>query len=243
MALSVRGHGVGDPAISKGLEGLEAFLINEGDMRRLEACQSPVWDTALAIIALTDAGVPADDPALLNAADRLLDEEVRVKGDWAVRRPDLEPGGWAFEFENDHYPDIDDTAEVVMALRRVRHPETERVEEAIRRGVRWTLGMQSRNGGWGAFDADNVREMCRDIPFCDFGEVIDDPSADVSAHVLEMLGGEGRADDAAARRGISYLLGEQEDRGSWFGRGHQSRLRHRRRNSRPGRLRRPAERP
>jgi squalene-hopene/tetraprenyl-beta-curcumene cyclase len=218
MALSVRGHEVGDPAISKGLEGIEAFLINEGDTRRLEACQSPVWDTALAIIALTDAGVPADDPALLKAADRLLDEEVRVKGDWAVRRPDLEPGGWAFEFENDHYPDIDDTAEVVMALSRVRHPESERVEEAIRRGVRWTLGMQSRNGGWGAFDADNVREMCRDIPFCDFGEVIDDPSADVSAHVLEMLGGEGLGGASEAGRGISYLLAEQDDRGSWFGR-------------------------
>lgn len=218
MALSVRGHEVGDPAISKGLDGIEAFLINEGDVRRLEACQSPVWDTALAITALTDAGVPADDPALLKAADWLLDEEVRVKGDWAVRRPDLEPGGWAFEFDNDHYPDIDDTAEVVIALRRVAHPEPDRVGAAIRRGISWTLGMQSRNGGWGAFDADNVREMCRDIPFCDFGEVIDDPSADVSAHVLEMLGGEGLGGTSEATRGISYLLNEQDDRGSWFGR-------------------------
>jgi squalene-hopene/tetraprenyl-beta-curcumene cyclase len=92
------------------------------------------------------------------------------------------------------------------------------MEAAIRRGVEWTIGMQSRNGGWGAFDADNVRELCRDIPFCDFGEVIDDPSADVSAHVLEMLGGEGRSDEPAARGGVSYLLGEQDDRGSWFGR-------------------------
>ena len=218
MALALRGHEVGGPAISKGLEGLDAFLIEEGEMRRLEACQSPVWDTALAIIALTDAGVPADAPALVSAADWLLAEEVRVKGDWAVRRPDLEPGGWAFEFENDNYPDIDDTAEVVMALRRVRHPQPDRVEAAVNRGVAWTLGMQSRNGGWGAFDADNVREMCRDIPFCDFGEVIDEPSADVSAHVLEMLGGEGLADGAEARRGISYLLNEQDERGSWFGR-------------------------
>jgi squalene-hopene/tetraprenyl-beta-curcumene cyclase len=218
MALSVRGYSVDDPPMRKGLEGIEGFLVNEGDIRRLEACQSPVWDTALAIIALRDAGVPADDPALVNAADWLLGEEVRIKGDWAVRRPDLEPGGWAFEFENDNYPDIDDTAEVVLALRRVRHPEPRRVEGAIRRGVAWTLGMQSRNGGWGAFDADNVRELCRDIPFCDFGEVIDDPSADVSAHVLEMLGGEGLADLPDARRGVSHLLGEQDDRGSWFGR-------------------------
>jgi len=218
MALSVRGYDVDDPPMRRGLEGIEGFLINDGDVRRLEACQSPVWDTALAIIALRDAGVPADEPALVRAADWLLAEEVRIKGDWAVRRPNLAPGGWAFEFENDNYPDIDDTAEVVLALRRVRHPEPDRLEEAVRRGVEWTLGMQSRNGGWGAFDADNVREMCRDIPFCDFGEVIDDPSADVSAHVLEMLGTEGLADIPEARRGISFLLGEQEDRGSWFGR-------------------------
>jgi squalene-hopene/tetraprenyl-beta-curcumene cyclase len=218
MALALRGHEVDGPAISRGLEGIERFLINEGEVRRLEACQSPVWDTALAIIALTDAGLPADDPAVVSAVDWLLEEEVRIKGDWAVRRPDLEPGGWAFEFDNDHYPDIDDTAEVVIALRRVRHPQPDRVEAAIRRGVAWTLGMQSRNGGWGAFDADNVREMCRDIPFCDFGEVIDEPSADVSAHVLEMLGGEGLGDGPEARRGISYLMDEQEDWGSWFGR-------------------------
>ena len=218
MALSVRGHDVDDEPMRRGLEGLEGFLINDGEMRRLEACQSPVWDTALAIIALNDAGVPRDDPRLVKAADWLLTEEVRIKGDWAVRRPSLAPGGWAFEFDNDNYPDIDDTAEVVMALRRVRHPDPERVEAAIRRGIAWTVGMQSRNGGWGAFDADNVREMCRDIPFCDFGEVIDDPSADVSAHVLEMLGGEGLGDTPEARHGISYLLDEQEPRGSWFGR-------------------------
>jgi len=218
MALAVRGHGVDDPAMKNGLEGIERFLINEENIRRLEACQSPVWDTALAILALTDAGVAADDPVLVKATDWILDEEVRIKGDWSVRRPKLEPGGWAFEFDNDNYPDIDDTAEVVIALRRVEHPQPERVDAAIRRGVQWTVGMQSRNGGWGAFDADNVREMCRDIPFCDFGEVIDDPSADVSAHVLEMLGGEGLGDSTAARRGVTYLLGEQEDRGSWFGR-------------------------
>jgi squalene-hopene/tetraprenyl-beta-curcumene cyclase len=218
MALSLRGHGVDDPPIRDGLAGIEEFLITDGDVRRLEACQSPVWDTALAVLALADAGVPPDEETLVRAADWLVAEEVRVRGDWAVRRPDLQPGGWAFEFDNDSYPDIDDTAEVVMALRRVRHPQPERIEAAIGRGVAWTVGMQSRNGGWGAFDADNVRELCRDIPFCDFGEVIDDPSADVSAHVLEMLGGEGRSDDPAARRGVSYLLGEQEDRGSWFGR-------------------------
>ena len=218
IAFSVRGYPNDHPVIRRGLEGLERFLIEEGDVRRLEACQSPVWDTALATIALTDAGLEPDHPALVRAADWLLGEEVRTRGDWAVRRPDLEPGGWAFEFENDNYPDIDDVAEVVMALRRVRHPQPARVEAAIRRGVQWTLGMQSANGGWGAFDADNTRSLCREIPFCDFGEVIDEPSADVSAHVLEMLGGEGLAASESGRRGIPFLLGEQEPQGSWYGR-------------------------
>jgi len=138
-----------------------------------------------------------------------------VAGDWAVRRPGLTPGGWAFEFDNDGYPDIDDTAEVVLALRRVAHP---RVAEAVDRAVAWTVGMQSRDGGWAAFDADNTRELVTRLPFCDFGAVIDPPSADVTAHVVEMLAAEGRADSPACRRGVAWLLAAQEDDGSWFGR-------------------------
>jgi squalene-hopene/tetraprenyl-beta-curcumene cyclase len=202
MALQLRGYSLEHPVMRAGLAGIETFLVHEDGIRRLEACQSPVWDTALAIIALTDAGVPPDDPDVVRAAAWLLEEEVRVDGDWSVRRRGLAPGGWAFEFENDNYPDIDDTAEVILALRRVRHPKPERVEAAIGRAIEWTLGMQSANGGWGAFDADNVRSLCREIPFCDFGEVIDEPSADVSAHVLEMLAGEGLASSPASRRGL-----------------------------------------
>jgi squalene-hopene/tetraprenyl-beta-curcumene cyclase len=218
MALRLRGYALDHPVMRAGIEGIEGFVIHEDGSRRLEACQSPVWDTALAMIALADAGLAPDAAPLVRAADWLLEEEVRVGGDWVVRRPRLAPGGWAFEFENDHYPDIDDTAEVILALRRVRHPQPERVRETIERALAWTVGMQSANGGWGAFDADNVRSLCREIPFCDFGEVIDDPSADVSAHVLEMLAGEGLGAVPAARRGLSYLLSEQEERGSWFGR-------------------------
>jgi squalene-hopene/tetraprenyl-beta-curcumene cyclase len=177
-----------------------------------------VWDTALAVIALTDAGAPGDDPAVVRAADWLLGEQVEGRGDWSVRRPDLPGGAWSFEFDNDVYPDTDDTAEVVLALRRARHPEPERVEAAIGRAVRWTAGMQSDGGGWGAFDADNVRELCRDIPFCDFGEVIDDPSADVTAHVVEMLAAEGPGFAAPAHSGAAWLAAQQEPGGSWFGR-------------------------
>jgi squalene-hopene/tetraprenyl-beta-curcumene cyclase len=218
MALDLRGYPVDHPLMQAALEGLESFTVYEDERAWLEACQSPVWDTALAVIALSDAGVAADDPALVGAAGWLLDEEVRVRGDWAVRRPDLAAGGWAFEFENDNYPDIDDTAEVVLALRRVKHPERERVDAAVRRGVDWLLGMQSSNDGWGAFDADNFHGIVEKHPFCDFGEVTDPPSADVTAHAIEMLAAEGLADGEAARRGLRWLLREQEAGGSWYGR-------------------------
>ena len=217
LALRLRGYALDHPVMRAGLDGLERFVIGDGDTRRLEACQSPVWDTALAVIALTDAGIPADDPALVRAADWLLAEEVRVRGDWAVQRPGLEPGGWAFEFANDIYPDVDDTAEVIIALRRVKHPDPERVEAAIERGLRWTVGMQSSDGGWAAFDADNTSALVADLPFCDFGEVTDPPSADVTAHAVEMLAREGRVDDAF-RRGLRWLREAQEPGGSWFGR-------------------------
>jgi squalene-hopene/tetraprenyl-beta-curcumene cyclase len=218
IALHVRGYPVDHPAIAAGLAGLERFTIQEPDSRRLEACQSPVWDTALALVALSDAGAAPDDDALVRAADWLLREQVRLVGDWAVRRPKLAPGGWSFEFANDYYPDVDDTAEVVLALLRADHPDRARLETAIRDGIAWLEGMQDAGGGWGAFDAANTKRILRDLPFCDFGEVIDPPSSDVTAHALEMLAAAGLADGEAARRAIGWLSAEQEADGSWFGR-------------------------
>jgi squalene-hopene/tetraprenyl-beta-curcumene cyclase len=218
IALHLRGYPLDHPVIQRGLQGLEGFTILEPGMRRLEACQSPVWDTALALIALSEAGVPGDHEAVLRAAHWLVGEEIRRRGDWAVRRPNLEPGGWAFEFANDNYPDIDDTAEVVLALRTVRGGDDARLWSAIERGRRWVEGMQSSDGGWGAFDADNCRTLVRELPFCDFGEVIDPPSADVTAHVVEMLAALGRASAPRTRRGVQWLLDVQEEDGSWFGR-------------------------
>ncbi|PKW17506.1 squalene--hopene cyclase [Saccharopolyspora spinosa] len=222
LALHLLGYPLDHPVLRHGLAGLEGFLIREqtpaGPVRRLEACQSPVWDTVLGMQALRDAGVPADHLSLRRATDFLLTEEIRVKGDWSVRRPNLPPGGgWAFEFDNDGYPDIDDTAEALLALNRVEHPDREVVRGAIERGVRWLRGMQSRDGGWGAFDADNTRALARKLPFCDFGEVIDPPSADVTAHVVEALAALGH-DDRVVRRGVKWLLDNQEKDGSWFGR-------------------------
>jgi squalene-hopene/tetraprenyl-beta-curcumene cyclase len=222
LALHLLGYPMEHPSLRAAVAGLEGFLVREqtpeGVVRRLEACQSPVWDTALALIALRDAGVPGDDEAVLRAARWLLGEEIRVTGDWAVRRPDLAPGGWAFEFANDVYPDVDDTAEIVMALRHASPADPAALAGAIERGVVWATGMQSKDGGWGAFDADNTRTLATKLPFCDFGAVIDPPSADVTAHMVEMLGTEGKAGEAACQRGLAWLLANQEAGGSWFGR-------------------------
>ncbi len=234
MALNLLGYDLDHPILARGLAGLDRFTITEdsaaedsaaengrdGPVRRLEACQSPVWDTVLTMIALADAGLPSDHPALVSAGRWVLGEEIRGPGDWQVRRPDLAPCGWAFEFDNDVYPDTDDTAEVVLALRRVapENPENPENRAAIERGLAWLAGMQSKDGGWGAFDADNTRKLVNKLPFCDFGAVIDPPSADVTAHIVEAFAAEGRATDAVARRGVVWLLRAQEPDGSWFGR-------------------------
>jgi squalene-hopene/tetraprenyl-beta-curcumene cyclase len=234
MALHLAGYPLDHPVMRRGLEGLERFMVEDPgaehrsrppaapatESRRLEACQSPVWDTALAVIALGDAGLPDDHPALLSAIEWLLGEEVTQLGDWSVRRPELEAGGWAFEFANVNYPDVDDTAEVVLALQRLagRAPVGGRGDGAIGRALRWVEGMQSHAGGWGAFDADNTRALVRELPFLDFGEVIDEPSADVTAHALEMFGVLGLSDTPAVQRGVRWLIEQQEADGSWFGR-------------------------
>jgi len=222
LALHLLGYPLEHPVLAAAIKGLDGFLVHgdspEGPVRWLEACQSPVWDACLSVIALLDSGLEPDDPALVRAADWLVNEEIRIKGDWAVKRPDLPAGGWAFEFANDGYPDVDDTAEVVLALRRIAPGRVPGLDSAVQRGIDWVIGMQSRDGGWAAFDADNTRRLVEKLPFCDFGAVIDPPSADVTAHAVEMLAHTGNLDTQAARRGIQWLLDAQEPDGSWFGR-------------------------
>jgi squalene-hopene/tetraprenyl-beta-curcumene cyclase len=212
LMLAALGHGPEDETLTRAIEGWQGFMVEEGDRLRPEACQSPVWDTGLAVLALRDSGLEPEHPALERAAEWLLNEEVTVPGDWTIRTPDLPPGGWAFEFENDLYPDVDDTVVVALALRRCH-----RGPEAVERGLRWTAGMQSRSGGWGAFDVDNEAFWLYRLPFCDFGKVTDEPSADVTAHALEALAVEFGFEDEV-RRGLDWLLAEQEPDGSWFGR-------------------------
>jgi squalene-hopene/tetraprenyl-beta-curcumene cyclase len=226
IALSVLGYPLDHPVMRAALDGLERFSVwdRARTVRQLEACQSPVWDTALAVIALVDAGTDPADPRLADATRWLAAEEIAVRGDWSVRRPRLAPGGWAFEFDNDGYPDVDDTAEVVLALDRTRTVDTPLIDAAVRRGARWIGGMECRRGGWGAFDADNDARLPASLPFCDFGEVTDPPSADVTAHVLEMLAhlrlaGRGtEVDERMIERGVRWLSAAQEPDGSWFGR-------------------------
>ncbi|KOG64403.1 squalene-hopene cyclase [Streptomyces griseoflavus] len=221
LALHVHGGYPPDhPVLKAALGFLDRCTVWPQDrVRKLESVPSPVWDTSLTLTALTDAGLPADHPALVKAADWLLTRQTVRPGDWAVRRPRLAPGGWSFEFRNETYPDLDDTSAVVLALGRVTHPEPARVEDATGRAVRWSLGMQSRNGGWAAFDADNTSALPGKSPFFDIGDYcVDPPTADITAHVLEMLAARGLHRGLRARRAVRWLLGQQEEHGAWSGR-------------------------
>ncbi|MGH9300636.1 MAG: squalene--hopene cyclase [Acidimicrobiales bacterium] len=213
LALHVQGYPLDHPVMKAGLDGLDRFTINDERGRRIEACQSPVWDTALAVVALSDGGSDSKDPAMVRAGEWLVDQEINVSGDWSIRRPNLAPAGWAFEFANANYPDIDDTAEVALALARIGNGH----RGSVNRAVTWIEGMQCRDGGWAAFDVDNTRALCRTLPFCDFGELIDPPSADVTAHVVELLAQVGSSPQAM-QRGVDWLVRAQESDGSWFGR-------------------------
>ncbi len=219
FALMALGHGPDDPLTAREIREFARFEIEESDAIRLQPCVSPVWDTCIAMVALEEAGLPADHPALVKAADWILSKQVLGPGDWQVKNKDAEPGGWAFEFRNDWYPDVDDTAFVLMALQRVRYPDPARMEAAVRRGIQWLLSMQNRDGGWGAFDRDNDRKFLCNIPFADHNAMIDPSTADVTARVVECLGRFGwPANHPAIQRGVKFLQKDQSEDGAWFGR-------------------------
>jgi len=220
IALKVLGYPLDHPAIKKGLAGFygrEGFAIENDETLHLQSCLSPVWDTALAMVALEDADVPSDQPMLVNAGSWLLNEQIFSGGDWQVHCSGR-PGGWAFEFANDLYPDTDDSAVVLMALMGTRLDKKQK-EHALKRGLEWLLAMQSTNGGWGAFDRNNTRVLLREIPFADFGEMVDPPSVDVTAHIVECLAKAGhKRGFPPLDRAIHYIKREQEKDGAWFGR-------------------------
>ncbi len=219
FALLAMGYGPDDPLTCRETREFAKFEIEDENTIRLVPCVSPVWDSCIAMVALEEAGVAPDDPALVKAADWILSKQILGPGDWQVKNKDAEPGGWAFEFRNDFYPDVDDTAFVLMALQRVKFPEPERMEAAVRRGIQWLLSMQNRDGGWGAFDRDNDRKFLCNIPFADHNAMIDPATADVTARVLECLGRFGwTAEHPAIQRAVKFLLRDQCGDGSWFGR-------------------------
>jgi squalene-hopene/tetraprenyl-beta-curcumene cyclase len=219
FSLVAMGYGPDDPLTCRETREFARFEIEDEETIRLQPCVSPVWDTAIAMVALEEAGVAPDDPALVQAADWILSKQILGPGDWQVKNKDAEPGGWAFEFRNDFYPDVDDTAFVLMALQRVKFPDAKRMEAATRRGVQWLLSMQNRDGGWGAFDRDNDRRFLCNIPFADHNAMIDPSTADVTARVLECLGRFGwPVDHPAIQKAVKFLLKDQCGDGSWFGR-------------------------
>ena len=219
LALRLLGYGDDHPLVSGQLKELEALGVEEVDRFHVQPCVSPVWDTALAANALLDSGMPPGHPALVRAADWLLDRQILEPGDWQVQRPRLEPGGWPFQFANDFYPDLDDTAMAIMGLSQIEHPDGARVRRALETGTRWLCGMKSRNGGWGSFDADQTRLLLNNIPFADHGALLDPTTDDLTARCLECLGSLGLPREHSAIRGaLTYLRRSQTPEGAWYGR-------------------------
>lgn len=218
MAMKALRYPDSDSHLQWMLDELQKLEIEDGDRLRLQPCFSPVWDTAIAVNALSLAGLPSDHVSLRKACCWLLDREVKEQGDWSVKVGGVEPGGWYFEFENEFYPDVDDTAMVLMALTRTGLPDSRR-QAAMGRGLAWLLKMQNRNGGWAAFDKDNDKWILTQVPFADHNAMIDPSTPDLTARVLELLGCQGyTVAHPAVRRALGFLKKEQCADGSWFGR-------------------------
>jgi len=225
IALRCLGYSEDDPQVIRARDEFEKLGIERAATPempiasfRMQPCASPVWDTAQALYALGEAGVPRNDPRMVKAADWLLSKEVRHKGDWAVKA-DSEPGGWYFEFNNEFYPDTDDTAQVLLALNKVDNPRERYQHQVAERAIEWEFAMQCRNGGWGSFDKDNTKMIFQYIPFADHNAMLDPPTVDITGRILEMLAnyGYGR-EDKRVEKAIKFILSEQEPDGSWFGR-------------------------
>ena len=216
MMFDVLGYAQDDPNFKIAKQSIEKLMVFKDDQAYCQPCLSPVWDTGLTAHALLEVGGEAAQ-RVTAATDWLKDRQILdVVGDWAVRAPGVRPGGWAFQYNNAHYPDVDDTAVVVMAMDRLDH---DRYKEAIDRAVEWILGLQSKNGGWGAFDANNEYYYLNHIPFADHGALLDPPTADVSARCLSMLAQLGyKIDHPKVKAAVDYLIREQEADGAWFGR-------------------------
>jgi len=227
MALQCLGYDADDPLVVKALREIEELEVYDSvqvdDQRlptlHLQPCFSPVWDTALLVNALIESGMPQDHPALQNAGDYLISRQSMKVGDWIISSPTAKPGGWYFQFENELYPDVDDSAVVLMALAKLKMPKTAEHQESVRRGMDWVVAMQGSDGGWGAYDKDNNRVVFNYIPFADHRALLDPSTSDLAGRCLEMLGmlGYDHSHPAVAPA-LAFLKKEQESDGSWYGR-------------------------
>jgi squalene-hopene/tetraprenyl-beta-curcumene cyclase len=220
IALKALGYADDHPQVLRAERELKLLEHETEDSVRIEPCLSPVWDTAIASVCLASSGVPKDHPKMRKAADYLIKKEIRFRGDWKYKNPtDVEPSGWAFEHENKFNPDVDDSAMVILALRKMQASDESARKAAIRRGVTWIKTFQCKDGGWAAFDKDCTMSIMEKVPFADHNAMLDPECADITARILEMLGEEGyRMDDPQVAHAVKYIKGEQELDGSWYGR-------------------------
>jgi squalene-hopene/tetraprenyl-beta-curcumene cyclase len=219
LALRLLGFPDDHPLVLGQIKEIEALAVERGDEMYYQPCPSPVWDTSLAANALVESDLAPDHPALVKAAEWMLSKQILVSGDWQVKRPHVQPGGWAFQYGNDFYPDLDDTAMVLMALEKIRGVDGDRVRLAKERGVGWFLGMQNEDGGWASFDADNDRLYLNNIPFADHGALLDPSTEDLTGRGLELLGTLGYPRDLeAVDRAIHFIRASQRHDGPWYGR-------------------------
>jgi squalene-hopene/tetraprenyl-beta-curcumene cyclase len=227
VALRHLGYSLDDPQMIRAMDEFEKLGIDHPDGEpnyptptfRMQPCFSPVWDTAQVVSSLGEAGLDSTDPRMVQAADWLLSKENRHKGDWAQKVKNVEPGGWAFFFNNIHYPDVDDTGEVLLALKMVDHPQEVRQHDAAQRAINWVFAMQCRNGGWASFDRDNTKMIFQYIPFADHNAMLDPPTVDITGRILETLAAYGYTRrDKRVEAAVQFILREQESDGSWFGR-------------------------
>jgi squalene-hopene/tetraprenyl-beta-curcumene cyclase len=220
IALKALGYPDDHPQVIRAERELKTLEHETEDSVRIEPCLSPVWDTGIVLMVLRESGLAGDHPAVEKGASWLLDKEIRFRGDWQFKNPtNVEPSGWAFEFDNKWNPDVDDTAMVLLALRKIPTKNPARRDAAFQRGLRWMLTFQCKDGGWGAFDKDCTKDILNKVPFADHNAMLDPECADITARILELLGYEKfPLDSPQLQDALKYIREHQESDGSWYGR-------------------------
>ncbi|MEO6183456.1 MAG: squalene--hopene cyclase [Verrucomicrobiota bacterium] len=220
IALKALGYADDHPQVLRAEHELKRLEHETEDSVRIEPCFSPVWDTAIVAICLHESGIPSNHPALKKCCDWLIDKEIRFRGDWVYKNPvDVEPSGWVFEYENKWNPDVDDTAMVLLALRKIPTDNPKRRDECFQRGLKWMMTFQCKDGGWAAFDKDCTKSILEKVPFADHNAMLDPECADITARILELLGYENfSTDNPQVVKALQYVRDQQEEDGSWYGR-------------------------